>query len=186
MEWIFGVLFLLLLIVGIAFLIKILINHRDRSYLNKFSSSSPVRNSVTSSNNLSTQKNEYKIKDSLMTDTEKRYFQGIRSILPDSYIVQPQINLATVLDKVSGSYYQNELFRNIDFGIFDLDYKPLLLIEINDETHREPERVKRDAKVANICFDAGLPLIRFWTSYGVDTDYMLKRLRQDLDFQPLN
>ena len=49
--------------------------------------------------------------------------------------IVPQVNLASIIDKVSDSRFHNELFRNIDFGIFNADYsKLLLLIELNDES----------------------------------------------------
>lgn len=129
-----------------------------------------------------TVKNEYKVKTCLMTATEINYYNCLRSILPSQFIVQPQVNLATVLEKDAGSYYQNELYRNIDFCIFDNYYRPLLLIEINDETHRQPKRIERDKKVAEICASAGLPLIRFWTKYGIDSNYISKKMREYLQF----
>ena len=126
--------------------------------------------------------NVYVLKKSLLTNTEKKYFECFKTILPDCYIIQPQINLATVIDKISPSRYQSELFRNIDFGVFDLNYKPLLMIEINDSTHNTFKRADRDVKVADICSKAGLPLISFWTNNGIDREYFIKRFSQYLDF----
>ena len=57
--------------------------------------------------------------------------------------------------------YRGELFRNIDFIVTDLDYCPVFLIEINDQTHLAQERRERDRKVADICEEAGIPLITF-------------------------
>ena len=126
--------------------------------------------------------NVYRVRKSILTNVEKEFYESFRSILPDRFIVLPQVNLAVVLEKVSGTAYQNELFRNIDFGIFDFNLKPLLLVEINDESHRRPDRVKRDKKVSDICSSAGLPLIRFWVSYGLNPDYFRRRFRQYLNF----
>ncbi|MFR8757078.1 MAG: DUF2726 domain-containing protein [Clostridium sp.] len=39
-----------------------------------------------------------------------------------------------------------------------MDYCPVFLIEINDQTHLAQERRERDRKV-NICEEAGIPLI---------------------------
>ncbi len=49
----------------------------------------------------------------------------------------PQVNLASIIKKEKDfpTQYQNELYRNIDFGIFDKDTMEVkLLIEINDKT----------------------------------------------------
>ena len=58
--------------------------------------------------------------------------------------IVPQVNLASIIQKVSNSRFNTELFRNIDFGIFSADYsKVLLLIELNDESHNNFHRKKR-------------------------------------------
>lgn len=79
----------------------------------------------------------------------------------------PQANLAAFITRTDQARYRGELFRNIDFIVTDLDYCPVFLIEINDQTHLAQERRERDRKVADICEEAGIPLITFWTSYGV-------------------
>ncbi|MBE6916660.1 MAG: DUF2726 domain-containing protein [Ruminococcaceae bacterium] len=83
---------------------------------------------------------------------------------------------ASIIDKESQSKYRNELFRNIDFGIFDSNYSLKLLIEINDESHMRADRSARDSKVKTICDEAGIPLIVFWTKYGINKAYIHNRL----------
>ena len=65
-----------------------------------------------------------------------------------------------------------------------LDYCPVFLIEINDQTHLAQERRERDRKVADICEEAGIPLITFWTSYGVQPDYIERRIMETLSSLP--
>ena len=118
----------------------------------------------------------YSAKDSIMTDCEKTFFEAFKEIAGPQYTVQPQINLASVIDKESYSKYRNELFRNIDFGIFDSSYSLVVLIEINDPSHLRQDRSARDSKVQAICADAGIPLVTFWTKYGVNKAYIRERL----------
>lgn len=122
----------------------------------------------------------YSSKTSIMTDCEKRYYEVIKEIVEPEYRIQPQINLASIIDKDTQSRYRNELFRNIDFGIFDKNYALLLLIEINDQTHTQKDRIARDSKVKAICEEAGIPLITFWTKYGVNEPYIRNSLQQHL------
>lgn len=122
----------------------------------------------------------YSSKDSLMTDCEKSYFEVIKKLVEPSYTIQPQINLASVIDKDTHARYRNELFRNIDFGIFDKNYKLLVLIEINDQSHTMQNRKERDQKVKAICAEANIPLITFWTKYGVNEAYIRNRLSEHL------
>ena len=114
----------------------------------------------------------------LLTATELKFYNAIKNAINDSYILLPQINLASIIERKDEHKYQSELYRNIDFAIFDNTYAPILLIEINDKTHNEKKRVARDIKVKEICQSAGLPLITFWTNYGVNQDYINKRIAE--------
>lgn len=121
----------------------------------------------------------YVVKERLMSATEYEYFKIINSFFGDEYLILPQINLASVIDKV-GEGYRTELFRNVDFGVFDYNYRPLLLIEINDNTHFRKDRIERDKKVNEICKKAKLPLVTFWTKDGIDNDKIFKTLSKYL------
>lgn len=150
--------------------------------LSKKRKSVPKETEYTPSENITTdtQQTIYLLKSSLITKNEKPYFQAIKKIIEPQYIVQPQINLASIINKNSQDRFRNELFRNIDFGIFDQNYKPLVLIEINDESHMTPERKERDQKVKAICTNAGIPIITFWTKFGVNEDYIKNRLSEHI------
>ena len=124
-------------------------------------------------------KREYETKSSLMSKTEKEFYYAIKKVLPEQFILQPQVNLASIIRKTTAERYQNELFRNIDFCILDSNFKPVALIEINDSTHiTEKGRQARDYKVKEICQSANLPLIIFWTSYGINPAYIEKKIKE--------
>lgn len=118
----------------------------------------------------------YTIKEQYLSYTEKQFYNAIKRILNDKYIIFPQVPLSQIIIKNSNSKYQNELYRVIDFCIFDKNYHPLLCIEINDETHRQKDRYIRDKKVQDIINSSGLHLITFWTNYGVNSDYIKRKL----------
>ncbi len=82
-----------------------------------------------------------------------------RKLLPlhNEYIIIPQVNLASVIQK-ENTKYRTELFRNIDFGIFNKDFELLLLIELNDKSHIQRNRKIRDRKVKNILKECNIPL----------------------------
>lgn len=101
-------------------------------------------------------------KKTLMTKTEIRYFEMIKKAAK-GYNIVPQVNLAAILQKHGDFQYQNELFRNIDFGVFDECYNVVILIEINDPSHNRKDRQERDAKVRDLCKSVGIPLVEFWT-----------------------
>ena len=114
-----------------------------------------------------TDKFVYELKNCIMTKNEISYFHAIMKSLPNGYHLQPQVNLASVINRTDNSKFHNELFRNIDFLILSSDFKPIAFIEINDSTHNDPSRIKRDQKVKEICEEAGISIINFWTKYGL-------------------
>lgn len=137
---------------------------------------SPIHTDISYENSQRT----YSAKESIMTECEKAFFDVFKEIVEPNYTVQPQVNLASVVDKDPYDRYRNELFRNIDFGVFDDKYALLLLIEINDQSHMQKNRSERDSKVRSICEEAGIPIIAFWTKYGINKQYIHKRLSEYL------
>lgn len=127
----------------------------------------------------------YELKSSLVTKKEMEYLNCIKSILPENCLIQPQANLASFIIRTDDARFQNELYRNVDFIITNLSYRPLLIIEINDQSHLTEERRERDKKVADICEEAGIPIIKLWTSYGVNPEYIKKRITETLSTLPV-
>ena len=127
----------------------------------------------------------YELKSSLVTKTEKEYLNCIKAALPENYLVQAQANLASFIVRTDNARFQNELYRNVDFIITDLSYRPLVVVEINDQTHLAKDRRERDEKVANICEEAGIPIIKLWTSYGVNQEYIKKRITEAISSLPI-
>lgn len=120
----------------------------------------------------------------LMSEYEKYFYEILSKNFAQEYIIMPQVNLASIIEKIKDfpKQYQNELYRNIDFGIFDINsMKPLLLIEINDKTHNQPDRIKRDLKVKEICNQAKIKLITFYTNYDNKQNYIVSRIKKELE-----
>ncbi len=116
-------------------------------------------------------------KKSIMTKTERDFYDKIKYLEPE-YKVIPQVNLASIISKENNNRYYTDLFRNIDFAIFDTSLEEvLLLIELNDETHQLKKRKRRDFKIKKICNAAGIPLLFFYTKYPNEKDYVINRIR---------
>lgn len=67
----------------------------------------------------------------------------------------------------------------------DAAFAPKIAVEINDPSHHDMERRKRDEKVAMICEEAGVPLVTLWTNYGVNREYIQKRITTALETPPV-
>ena len=119
---------------------------------------------------------KYTAKDALLTPTEIKYYDLISEMIGNRYLFFPQINLASIINKESDNNSRTDLFRNIDFGVFDYNFKPILLIEINDNSHFRKDRIERDEKVAKILKKAKLPLLTLWVKDGIDPAEIYKKL----------
>jgi len=122
----------------------------------------------------------YEVRNTLITKSEQGFFDAIKASVPDRYCVFPQINLASFIERTDDARFRNELYRNVDFLVTDETYKPKIVIEINDQTHLTPERKERDEKVQKICEEAGIPIIKLWTSYGVNSSYIKTKVDETL------
>ena len=141
-----------------------------------------VSNNKNSNNNQNQVKPQYEQKQ-LMSQCEKYFYDILTQNFSQDYIIMPQVNLASIINKNKNfpKQYQTELYRNIDFGLFDKNsMKPLLLIEINDKTHEQADRIRRDIKVKEICQIAQIKLITFYTKYDNKADYIVNRIQKEL------
>ena len=128
----------------------------------------------------------YYVRKTLISKSEQGFFNAIKSSVPEGYCVFPQINLASFIDRTDDSRFRNELFRNVDFLVTDAEYKPKFIIEINDQTHLNNERKERDEKVLKICEEAGIPILKLWTSYGINPEYIKGRINETLSKLPVD
>ncbi|MDD3341411.1 MAG: DUF2726 domain-containing protein [Bacilli bacterium] len=121
-------------------------------------------------------------KKKIMTESEKNFYLKLRNIEKEMpIIVHPQICLASIIKKENYNRYINELFKIIDFAIFNEDYSELLLlIELNDQSHNYYNRKKRDSKVKEICESVDIKLISFYTSYANEESYMKQRILKEI------
>lgn len=163
--------FLTINILSIIIAIPIIVFYKKKNK-NKVIITTPENAKIS---NTSTSENKY-YKRKFLTEKEKEFLRILNNLFSNKYIIQPQVPLRMLIKKENEDIfntYANELNRYIDFGIFNKDYEILALVELNDVTHKEYERHQRDIKVKNICEQAQIPLITFWT-YGKQTNEDIK------------
>jgi Protein of unknown function (DUF2726). len=124
--------------------------------------------------------NYYYSKKRLLTPYELYFYKVFDKAFGQYFKIIPQINLAAIIKKEGNYKYENELFRNIDFGILDKDFNIKLLIELNDSTHNEPRRQYRDIKIKDICQKAEIKLITFYTDKPNKEEYIINRVSEYL------
>ena len=178
---------ILLLIITIS-IIVLAINNNAINELkeNLYKKNTQQSNDTYKYKNIQEQTNKkYTKKESLLTDCEKYFYSVLNKNFNDNFNIIPQVPLSAIISKEKEykNEYQNELNRIIDFGIFSkTGFKPLLLIEINDKSHLQLSRKERDLKVKQICEEADLKIITFWTNCENTENYIVKRIKEVLGF----
>ena len=91
------------------------------------------------------------------------------------------VPLSSVIRKKSDARFQSELYRIVDFALVDkVTMEIKLLIELNDKSHFEKNRQYRDFRVKEICGEANIPLLTFWTHYDNEISYVKNRIEKTL------
>ena len=129
---------------------------------------------------------KYVLRYSLVSNIEMKFLEVIKQYLPDGYLIQPQANLVSFIYKTWGGDIP-EFFRNVDFIVTDLNYRPKFIIEINDPSHYSDNKIKwRDQKIKSICEEAGIPIVVFQTKKGINNWYIKKCIDETIHSLPVN
>ena len=127
-----------------------------------------------------------------LTDTENYFYFILRDIVPQDCVIIPQAPIISCFDtKHRDRAALNKIIsKRFDFAIAipvtdkNYPYKKLVTvaaIELDDVSHDRPERKERDRFVDALCYEHGLPLLRYKTITGANPDYDVKSIKQDID-----
>ena len=122
----------------------------------------------------------YVSKDVVLTSTEKQFFDGIKFAVGLRYIVKPRVALSSVLKKENGETCKDEQLGEMDFGVFDLQNRLKVLIEVKGIKRRGKQSKKVYKRARKLCKKADIPVVTFWAKYGVLNDYIKERMQDYL------
>jgi len=109
----------------------------------------------------------YTAKSLMMTRIESEFFTKLDQAVSERYFVFPQVHLSALLDhRVKGQdwkfAFRHINGKSVDFVLCDKEtLRPTYAIELDDLTHEQSDRRKRDAEVERIFKEANIPLVRF-------------------------
>lgn len=95
---------------------------------------------------------------------ENELYKTLITITNNSYIVIPQVHLCDIAEVKVGYLDHDNLYYELkriiyDYAIFDKNFEPLVLIELNGKSHFQDNRINRDAIAENNAKNLDLPLI---------------------------
>lgn len=147
-------------------------------------------NSKETKENLATNyKDNYYKKEKLLTQNELLFYKVLKEILKDKDII---INSQVVLYEIIGTKkYNNTHFnkikaKSIDFVLTDKDFNILLCIELDDNTHKRVDRIKRDNFINDLFQELEIKLLRIPAQDYYSIERIDKILKDSLCTAPLS
>lgn len=127
----------------------------------------------------------YNRKYVIMTEREQEFYKKLKLVCGDSILIFPQIHLSSLFfHNVKGQNFKlafrfiNRL--SVDFVLVDSrNFKTLLAIELDDSTHNEKDRIKRDLIVNDIFKKANFPLLRV-DSVKIDNEKLKQMILENI------
>jgi hypothetical protein len=128
----------------------------------------------------------YASKGILLTNAEASFFRVLQGMMKDHLVIFPHValrDLVTVIDQTNYYTYYNRIDRKqVDFVLCDpKSLKPVFVIELDDKSHRHPDRVKRDIFVEDVLANAKIPLVRIPVRQSYDTQELGRLFKSAID-----
>lgn len=129
----------------------------------------------------------YMKKQHIMTKYERYFYRRLHHMFGKHYLIFPQIHLDDLFDhRKIGQNWRGALStiqrKSVDFVICSTDCRILLAIELDDASHENEDRMKRDKLVDHLFEQAGSCLIRFSNVEGLTDDnikeWILRGIRE--------
>ena len=115
----------------------------------------------------------YALRDDFLSPAEASFFHILRRSAPNGTVVFPKVRLADLIyapqQEERHTAWQRINRKHVDFVLCDdTTLRPLAAIELDDRSHRRPDRLERDAFVDRVFADAGLPLVHLQVRRSYD------------------
>lgn len=125
-------------------------------------------------------------KGQIMTEAELKFYKVLCSMLWREYDIFPQMRLASVVNIPESTAFFWKHFKpigakSVDFVLCDkTSGETILVIELDDKTHLEAKRQKRDKFVDSVCNAAGVPILHYKPQFFYNRDQLLKAINEKL------
>ena len=106
----------------------------------------------------------YRQRDDFLTPAEAAFFAVLREATASDWLIMSKVRLADLVHAPHGREWQvawNKISqKHVDFVLCDpATVRPRLVLELDDRSHRRPDRVERDAFVDRVFADAAMPIL---------------------------
>jgi len=144
----------------------------------------PTSSPVFSSSDEAVLDIHYKRKDPLFSPAERSFYGVMAQAISDKALIFGKVRVADILTpiKYSSKSDWQTAFNKVSRKHFDfvlchpMTLSVLCVIELNDKSHLEADRIKRDDFLKSCCESAKLPLVQFDAKYAYSVSDLLSQL----------
>ncbi len=128
----------------------------------------------------------YRKRPYLFSKAERSFYEVLLRAAPAETKLFTKVRMADLIqvrpDARNRRGFQNKInCKHVDFVLCTRDtLSPVLAIELDDRSHRQPDRQARDQFVDQAFAAAGLPLLRIPAQYGYTASELQKMIREKL------
>ncbi|MEX0775328.1 MAG: DUF2726 domain-containing protein [Phycisphaeraceae bacterium] len=128
----------------------------------------------------------YRRRDYLLSRAERSFFGVLGQALGAQYLIFAKVRLADLLWMPRGTQQRQAHFnriqsKHVDFLLCDrASVRPLLVIELDDASHDEPDRRERDNFLDAALQAAGLPVIHVPAQATYNTNHVRQNITEKL------
>jgi len=129
----------------------------------------------------------YQLKQNYLTPAELSFFSVLKNAVQDKYEIVPQVSLKSIVNvkpNIRDFYtYFNKIDRKVlDFVLFTKStYKPVLIIELDDSSHKLQDRKDRDHFVDKIAETVKLPVLHESAKYSYVKDKLIQEINSKIN-----
>jgi predicted RNA-binding Zn-ribbon protein involved in translation (DUF1610 family) len=107
----------------------------------------------------------FNLRDDFLSPAEASFFRLLQGVVKDQYLIFPKVSLKDIFfvsrPQENMTYYNKIDRKHVDFLLCDaVSLKPVMGIELDDSSHKRPDRIERDELVDQVFNQSGLPLRR--------------------------
>lgn len=126
---------------------------------------------------------KYISKDMILSKTEKKFYDEMRSAIGLRYIIRTRVDMADVLMHVDGTMCDDEELGEMDFGVYDLWSRLKVLVEVKGMRRQDQQSQKEYREVERLCREASIPVIIFKAKHINRRNYVKKRMKDFLNIR---
>lgn len=125
------------------------------------------------------------VKKKFLTENEKHFYKVLKEACGTDWVICPQVSMGALLDVNKNKYDEDTYWKLkqrfamkiIDYVICDANtLNPVLIVELDDKTHKLSKDVKRDAYTSNV----GLKTIRFLSTQKPNSNQIKEYFNKEL------